>query len=338
DVNKIQHYNLILAGYYSSWQINLSKDDIYLTSMPLWHIDAQCTAMMPTFSRGATLVLIEKFSARKFWDQILFYKATVTECIPKMICTMMMQPVKFNEKNHCLKQMLFYLNINQKDMAEFMKRFNIKSCLNSYGMSETVVGIIGDRPEEKRKFPSIGKVGFCYEAKITDKEGSELGANQKGEICIKGIKGKSLFNGYFDDENATNKAFDKDGWLHTKDIGYFDDDEYFYFVDRDVNIIKVAGENVSSVEVETFISSHEKILEAAVIGIPDTFDNELIKAFVVLKDNESLTQSEIKRYCLSGLAKFKVPSIVQFCPYLPKTCMGKIRKNILRSEHLKEIL
>ena len=82
--------------------------------MPLWHIDAQCTVMMPTFSSGACLVLLEKFSAHKFWDQIISHKATVTECIPKMIHTMMLQDIKTNEKKHHYAKMLFYLNISNK--------------------------------------------------------------------------------------------------------------------------------------------------------------------------------------------------------------------------------
>ncbi len=335
---EITHYNLIFAGFYTSWQGSFDNNDICLTAMPLWHIDAQCTMMMPAFSRGATFVLIEKYSAHKFWDQVLFYKATITECIPKMICTLMAQPIKDNEKKHNLKEMFFYLNINNKDMTEFLDRFNIPSCLNSYGMTETIVGLIGDRPNEKRRFPSIGKLGFCYEAKILDSEGNELLSNKSGEICIKGEIGKTIFKGYFDNKDATNKVLSKDGWLKTGDIGYFDDDEYFYFVDRNINLIKVAGENVSSVEVETFISSHDKIFEVAVIGIPDKFNNELIKACVVLKDKEEMTKDDVVQYCLSGLAKFKVPSIVQFYSYLPKTCTGKVRKNILRSDHLKENL
>ena len=181
-------------------------------------------------------------------------------------------------------------------------------------------------------------MGFCYEAKIVDKDGKELGANEKGEICVRGERGKTIFDGYFENTEATNKAIDKDGWLHTGDIGYFDEDEYFYFVDRDVNLIKVAGENVSSVEVETYLQTHDKIFEAAVIGVPDNFDNELIKACVVLKEGESLSEDEVKQYCAQGLAKFKVPSIVRFYSSLPKTCTEKVKKNVLRSEHLNENL
>ncbi|MDO5046688.1 crotonobetaine/carnitine-CoA ligase [Campylobacter sp.] len=332
----ITHYNLIFAGYYTSWQINLNQNDTYLTPMPLWHIDAQCTVMMPTFSRGGTFVLLERYSAHKFWDQIIAHKATITECIPKMICTMMVQPVKANEKSHSIREMLFYLNISANELKKFMNRFNIKSVLSSYGMSETVVGLIGDRPSETRKFPSIGRVGFCYEAKIVGKNGKELKANRKGEILIKGERGKTIFNGYYKDEDATKRALSDEGWLHTGDIGYADEDEYFYFVDRDINLIKVAGENVSSVELETYLGSHEKILEAAIIGIPDGFNNELIKACVVLNEGEILSENEVKEFCAAGLAKFKIPSFVQFYSSLPRTCTGKVRKNILRSEHLKE--
>ena len=332
----ITHYNMIFAGFYTAWQVRLNSNDIYLTAMPLWHIDAQCTVMMPTFSSGACLVLLEKFSARKFWDQIISHKATVTECIPKMIHTMMLQDVKPNEKKHHLREMLFYLNISNKDLKAFLKRFGIKSVLSSYGMSETVVGLIGDRPNEKRKFPSIGRVGFCYEAKVVDKNGHELGANQKGEICIRGERGKSIFDGYFENDEATNKVLSSDGWLKTGDIGYFDKQGYFYFIDRDVNLIKVKGENVSSVEVETYINSHEKVLEVAVIGIPDDLDNELIKACVVVKDGVTLCENEIIEFCRSGLAKFKVPTLVEFYTNLPKTCTNKVKKNVLRSEHLNK--
>lgn len=103
-----------------------------------------------------------------------------------------------------------------------------------------------------------------------------------------------------------------------------------------VILIKVAGENVSNAELETYISSHEKVLEAAIIGVLDGFNNELIKACVVLKEGEDLSQKQIKEYCAKGLAKFKVPSFVWFYSSLPKTCTGKVRKNVLRSKHLKE--
>lgn len=326
----ITHYNLIFAGHYSSWQININSDDRFLTAMPLWHIDAQCTVMMPTFTRGATLVLAHKYSASRFWSWVLKHKITITECIPKMICTLMLQKISPDEKNHNLREMLFYLNISQSDLDIFLDRFNIKSVLTSYGMSETVVGLITDRPFEKRKFPSIGRVGFCYEAKIVDEEANELPPFKHGEIWIKGDRGKSIFDGYFDDEEATKKTLSNDGWLRTGDIGYVDNSGYFYFVDRNINLIKVAGENVSSVEVENYISSHDKVLEVAVFGVEDECCGEIVKACVVLKNGEILKQDELIQYCKDGLAKFKVPSVIEFYEYLPKTSTGKVKKGLLK--------
>ncbi len=325
----ITHYNMLFAGPYTSWQGSITKDDIYLTVMPAWHIDSQCTAILPTFSSGATLVFLEKYSARKFWKQICDYKATITECIPKIVTTLMMQPAKKWEKNHCLREIFYYLTMSVEEKNAFVERFNVQ-LLTSYGMTETIVGLIGDRPNEERRWPSIGKLGFGYEAKIIDCNGKEVKPYTHGEIYIKGIPGKTIFKEYYNDIEATKKVLNNKGWLHTGDIGYMDEEGYFYFVDRQSNLIKSAGENVSSEEIENFLSSHPKIIESAAIGISDKICSELIKAFVVIKEGEELSENEIIHYCSRNLAKFKVPSIIQKCDYLPRTSTGKIKKNILK--------
>ncbi len=325
----ITHYNMLFAGPYTSWQGSIKEDDIYLTVMPAWHIDFQCTAALPTFSSGATLVLLEKYSARKFWNQVCSYKATITECIPKIMCTLMMQPVKSWEKNHCLREVFYYLTLSNKDKDAFIERFNVR-LLTSYGMTETIVGLIGDRPKEERRWPSIGRSGFGYEAKIIDENQNEVKPYEYGEIYVKGIPGKTIFKEYYNDIESTKKVLNKEGWLHTGDIGYVDEDGYFYFVDRQSNLIKSAGENVSSEEIENFLSSHPKIVEAAVIGIADKICCELIKAFVIVKEGEDFSENEIIEYCYKNMARFKVPTIVEKCKSLPRTSTGKVRKNVLR--------
>lgn len=329
----ITHYNLMFAGKYTSWQCSLRKDDRYLTVMPAWHIDFQCTAAMPTFVSGATFILLEKYSARKFWNQVCVYRATITECIPKIMCTLLMQPKKAWEQNHCLREVFYYLNMCDKDKDAFIERFNVK-LLTSYGMSETIVGLIGDRPGDERKWPSIGKIGFAYEAKVINCEGKEVKANEIGDLYIKGIPGKTIFKEYYNEPEATKKALDEKGWFNTKDSVYIDECGYFYFVDRKSNLIKNSGENVSSIEVENFLCSHPKIAEAAVIGIEDKICNELIKAFVVLNDEAQMNESEIIEYCFENLAKFKVPSKIEILDSLPKTITGKIKKNSLREKEL----
>lgn len=141
----ITHYNLRFAGYYSARQCALRDDDIYLTVMPAFHIDCQCTAAMAAFSAGATFVLVEKYSVRAFWGQVQKYRATVTECIPMMIRTLMVQPPSVNDRQHCLREVMFYLNLSEQEKDAFCERFGVR-LLTSYGMTETIVGIIGDRP------------------------------------------------------------------------------------------------------------------------------------------------------------------------------------------------
>lgn len=224
----ITHYNLRFAGYYSAWQCALRDDDVYLTVMPAFHIDCQCTAAMAAFSAGATFVLVEKYSARAFWGQVQKYRATITECIPMMIRTLMVQSPSANDQQHRLREVMFYLNLSEQEKDAFCERFGVR-LLTSYGMTETIVGIIGDRPGDKRRWPSIGRAGFCYEAEIRDDHNRPLPAGEIGEICIKGVPGKTIFKEYFLNPKATAKVLEADGWLHTGDTGYRDEEGFFYF-------------------------------------------------------------------------------------------------------------
>ncbi|HBO24213.1 MAG TPA: crotonobetaine/carnitine-CoA ligase [Providencia sp.] len=325
----ITHYNLRFAGYYSSWQCALRSDDVYLTVMPAFHIDCQCTASMAAFSVGATFVLLEKYSARRFWQQIVKYRATVTECIPMMMRTLLSQPIADNESNHQLREVLFYLNLSDEEKDQFIERFGVR-LLTSYGMTETIVGLIGDRPGDKRRWPSIGRVGFCYQAQIRDKQNQPVATGVIGELCVKGERGKTLFKAYYNNPEATEKAYDSDDWLHTGDFAYQDDDGFFYFVDRSCNMIKRGGENVSCSEIENIIASHPAIVDVAVIGVADDIRDEAIKAFIVLEEGAILTEEEFFAFCEKQMAKFKVPSWVEVRQDLPRNCSGKVLKRHLK--------
>ncbi|WP_312980505.1 crotonobetaine/carnitine-CoA ligase [Atlantibacter sp.] len=325
----ITHYNLRFAGYYSSWQCALREDDIYLTSMPAFHIDCQCTAAMAAFSVGATFVLLEKYSARAFWKQVCRYRATVTECIPMMIRTLMMQPSVPEERHHCLRDILFYLHLSAAEKDAFIERFNVR-LLTSYGMTETIVGVIGDRPGDKRCWPSIGRVGFGYQVEIRDNQNQPLPYGETGEICIKGEPGKTLFKEYYNHPDATARTFDNRGWLHTGDFGYVTEEGFFYFIDRSCNMIKRGGENISCTEIENIIASHPIIQDVAVIGIHDALRDQALKAFVVVNEGEKLNESEFFLFCENAMAKFKVPTSVEFCSDLPRNCTGKIIRKYLK--------
>lgn len=325
----ITHCNLLYAGIYAAWQLSIRHEDRFLNTVPACHIDFQSNTAMSCITVGATIILIEKYSARRFWKQICTYKATVTECIPMIIRTLMLQPQQEWERNHSLHNVYFYLNLTDEEKNSFEERFHVQ-LQSSYGSTENLVGVIGDPPTGERRWPSIGKVGLSYEAKIVDEDGKELSPNKIGEICIKGIPGRTIMREYFNDPEATAKAIKTDGWLYTGDKGYVDEDGWFYFVDRKVSMIKRAGENISSTEVENILMKHPKINEAAVIGVPDPIRDQAVKAFVVLNKGEELTVQEILDYCKSHLAEFKIPSFVEMLDRFPRTCTGKIEKKLLK--------
>ncbi|ELU06787.1 hypothetical protein CAPTEDRAFT_102761, partial [Capitella teleta] len=329
----ITHYNLLFAGHYSSWMCSLREDDRYLTIMPACHIDFQCTTAMPAFHSGGALILVEKYSAKKFWGQICHHRATVTECIPLMIRTLMLQPEAPWEKEHQLRDVLFYLNLSEKEKEDFTSRFNTR-LLTSYGMTETIVGNIVDTPGFERRWPAIGRPGFGYDIRIVDANNQEVVPGELGEIVIKGIPGKTLFREYYNNPEATAKTYDSDGWLHTGDYAHMDEDGYFFFMDRNVNLIKRSGENISSTEIENVLISHPDILDAAVIGVPDEMYDEIVKAVIVQDENAFLTEADIQGYCSERLAKFKVPALVEFRKNLPRTSTGKVKKNVLKNERV----
>lgn len=160
----ITHYNLRFAGYYSSWQCALRE-----RCLPDGHacvsyrLSVHCRYGRLLGGRNA--VLIEKYSARAFWGQVRKYRATVTECIPMMIRTLMVQPVSPLDREHCLREVMYYLNLSVQEKDAFVERFGVR-LLTSYGMTETIVGIIGDRPGDKRRWPSIDVPAFVTKQKF----------------------------------------------------------------------------------------------------------------------------------------------------------------------------
>lgn len=309
---------------YTEWFVDMSKPGIKVTKLEKLglRMDSCCEI---TFD---DVELDEKYSARAFWGQVQKYRATITECIPMMIRTLMVQPPSANDRQHRLREVMFYLNLSEQEKDAFCERFGVR-LLTSYGMTETIVGIIGDRPGDKRRWPSIGRAGFCYEAEIRDDHNCPLPAGEIGEICIKGVPGKTIFKEYFLNPKATAKVLEADGWLHTGDTGYCDEEGFFYFVDRRCNMIKRGGENVSCVELENIIATHPKIQDIVVVGIKDSIRDEAIKAFVVLNEGETLSEEEFFRFCEQNMAKFKVPSYLEIRKDLPRNCSGKIiRKNL----------
>ena len=284
---------------------------------------------MPVLTAGAELIVIEKYSASRFWSQIREFRATVTQCVAMMLRTLMLQPEDALERDHELREILYFLPVTTEEKEAFERRFGVR-IMNTYGSTETIGWVLTDPPTGPRRWPSVGRVGLGYQARIVADDGAEAPVGEVGEIQVKGIPGRTVMKEYFGNPEATAQAFTPDGWLRTGDKGYVDESGWFFFVDRKANMIKRAGENISAGEVEQVLECHPAIAEAAVIGVLDPIRDQAVKAFVRLESGARLTEEEVRAHCEERLAAFKVPSIIEFVDDFPRTCSMKIEKKLLR--------
>ncbi len=326
----ITHGNLVFSGHYGMWQTSLRGEDRLFTTMPACHSNFQLAALMPALVAGATLVMAAKYSASHFWEQVRREGATIVQLIAMMARTLLLQPPSPDDGRHQLRDTLYFMPLSDTEKTEFERRFRV-SLLNSYGSTESIGWAVTDPPTGERRWPSVGRAGLGYDVGIFDEQGRELPPGQIGEFRIKGVPGHSLMLGYHDDPEGTAAALTPDGWLRTHDEGYCDADGWFYFVDRAVNVIKRAGENVSATEVECVLTSHPLIAEAAVVGVPDPVRDKAVKAYVRLQPGAQLAASDVVAYCRGLLAPHKVPEVVDFVEDFPRTASLKIEKRLLHS-------
>jgi acyl-CoA synthetase (AMP-forming)/AMP-acid ligase II len=219
------------------------------------------------------------------------------------------------------------------------------SFINAFGQTETASTITALNPEDHvltgteeekekklKRLTSIGKPMSDVEMKVVDEEGNTLPANEVGEILARGPR---VMTGYWKDEEKTAKTIDKDGWVHTGDVGYVDEDGYYFLAGRSSDMIIRAGENISPEELENVIREHPKVEDVAVIGVPDETWGEEPMAIVITKKGEKATEEEIMEHCREHLASFKRPRSVVFVDELPRNPMGKVIKRELREKYGK---
>ena len=195
-----------------------------------------------------------------------------------------------------------------------------------YGLTESCPGLSGDREGYPRKPGSCGLVHEGVELKIIDEQGLSVARGEPGEICA---RGQNISPGYYRMPEQTAETF-RDGWLHTGDIGYLDEDGYLFVVERKKDLIIRGGFNVYPKDVEEALSTHPAVLECAVVGVPDPVMGEEVCAFVVKKREASVTAEELIGHCRAQLARYKTPKQVEFVEALPKTNIGKVQKKELR--------
>ncbi|AEA24302.1 Long-chain-fatty-acid--CoA ligase [Pseudonocardia dioxanivorans CB1190] len=326
----LTHANALHSGERSSRALLLDSSERCLTSLPVFHVNAQSLTVLSSLTVGGTAIVLEEYRATKFWDQVRAHKATQISLVAMQARTLLAQPPRDTDDQHDVRRVFYALNITTDERDSFEKRYGVE-LVNGYGLSEAMTLVTVAPVFGPKRWPSIGVPLHDRVVKLVDAEGNEVPRGEVGEIVVQGRPGRTLMLGYHNDPEATARTL-VDGWLHTGDNAYVDEKGYFYFFDRGKDMIKRAGENVSTVEVESVLLDHPEIVEAAVIGVVDPIRDEAVKAFVALAAGSTLTVEAIQEHCATRLARFKVPTIVEIRDELPKTSIGKIEKKLLRGQ------
>jgi crotonobetaine/carnitine-CoA ligase len=325
--------NFVLSGEAFTLCADLGPDDRVMAIMPLFHSNAQYYSVMGALAAGAGLVLIPRFSAGQFWNQAVEYQATEFNFIGAIGSILCRRPEKEFLPEHQIKTAYGAL-VTPEIYDVFQNRFGIRNVIDGYGLTE-VTRVCQNPIHGQIKMGSIGLPAkhpdpdFPFsQVKILNQDGHQAGPGEHGEIMV---KSPVMMQGYYRDPEATVMAIE-DGWLHTGDIGYKDEDEYIFFVDRMKNIIRRKGENLSAAEVEAVINAHQAVSDSAVIAVPAEMGEDEIMAIVVLAPGKSLTPEELVDWCKPRLAHFKLPRFVLFRDSLPKTATSRVEKYLLKKE------
>jgi crotonobetaine/carnitine-CoA ligase len=325
----LTHANCLRAGLDSVHCLWLDDGERCLTALPLFHVNAQAMSLFGVMTVAGTLVVVQEFRATRFWDQVRAYEVTQTCMVAMQLRTVLAQPPQPGERDHKLRRLFFAINVTQAEKDAFEARFGA-TLINGYGLSEGMTLLTCSPITGPRRWPSIGLPSPGRQLLLLDDDGREVAPGEVGEIVVVGTPGRDIMLGYYGDAEATAAALKPGGRMHTGDNAYADAQGYLYFFDRKKDMIKRAGENVSAIEVEWVVIDHPLVAEAAVIGLPDDIRDEAVAAVVVLNDPDSISAEELIDYCRTRLSKFKVPTVISFVEELPKTSIGKVKKDELR--------
>ncbi len=330
------HLNLWSSGLQRIADAPLLRNSTTLHAAPLFHTAAMARAVMQ-FATGEAHAVIPVFDAREVLETVEREKIDEMLLVPTMIQALLMHPdfAKFDLSS--LRRMSYGASPISVALLELaMERLPQVDFFHAYGLTEASPVVSINPPENHRAegranglYRSVGKACFGVQVNIVDADGREVPRGSVGEIVLRGA---NVMLGYWNKPEETAKAL-RDGWLHTGDGAYMDENGYLFIVDRMKDMIVSGGENVYSAEVENALSRHTAVASCAVIGVPDERWGEAVHALVVLKSGMAATEEEIRAHCRDLIAGYKCPKSVEFRTEFPLSGAGKILKKDLRAPY-----
>jgi long-chain acyl-CoA synthetase len=328
----LTHYSLVANAIQTRrWFVQLvDGQEVMLAVLPFFHVYGLTVAMTMSIYSGFTMVLLPRFEVKEVLETIKKYRPSLFPGVPTMYVAINNYP---QVGNYDLRSIKACISGAAPLPVEVQRRFEELTggkLVEGYGLTEAAPVTHCTPIYGLRKEGSMGIPFPDVEARIMDLETGEK-ALPVGEVGELTLRGPQLMQGYWGQPEETAQAL-RGGWLYTGDMARMDEDGYFYIVDRKKDMILAGGYNIYPREIEEVLYQHPKVKEAVAVGIPDQYRGETLKVYLVLKEGETATAEEILAYCREKLAKYKVPTAVEFRAELPKTLVGKVLRRVLREE------
>lgn len=332
----LTHHNILNNGYAAGECMRYTANDRLLVCVPLFHCFGCVLALCAIITHGATMVMVEDFDPLMVLASVEKEKCTALYGVPTMFIA---------ELNHPMFNMFDLSSLRTGIMAgalcpietmnQVMQKMNMKDIIIVYGLTETSPGMTATRIHNSPEVRAT-TVGFEFpnvEVKIVNPDtGEECPVGEQGEICCRGY---NLMKGYYKNPEATAKAIDKEGWLHSGDLAMKTEDGFYRITGRIKDMIIRGGENIYPREIENFVYNMPEVEAIEVVGVPSKKYGEQVGAFIKLKAGKSLSEEDVQEYCRGKIARYKIPKYIFFVNEFPMTASGKIQKYKLRELSLQ---
>ena len=334
----LSHHNILNNGLFVAEAIGLSEADRLCIPVPLYHCFGMVMGNLGCLTHGATMVYpSEAFEPLAALETLAEERCTAMYGVPTMFIAVLDHP-RFGEFD--LTTLRTGIMAGSPCPTEVMKRVVDKMHMGevtiAYGMTETSpVSFQSGRDDPlDRRVSTVGRIQPHCEVKIIDTDGRIVPRGTPGELCTRGY---SVMLGYWGDEAKTREAIDAAGWMHTGDIATIDEAGYCNIVGRIKDMVIRGGENIYPREIEEFLYRHPKIVDVQVVGVPDEKYGEVLCAWIILRQGESMTEDEVRSFCQGQIAHYKIPAYIRFTDSFPMTVTGKIQKFQIRERMKQEL-
>lgn len=327
----LTHSNLVVNSMQCSMWIFQHRvgEEVVLAALPFFHVYGMTVVMNQAIMTRAKMIILPRFDPKQVLQTIQKHRPTLFPGAPTMYIALLNHPDLDKYDLSSIKACISGSAPLPKEVQQKFQAVISGSLVEGYGLTEASPVTHANLIYGNQIKGSIGIPWPNTEAAIFSMERGEFA--EVGEVGELLVRGPQVMKGYWNQPEETAAVFHQD-WLKTGDMGYMDDNGYFYIVDRKKDLIIAGGYNIYPREIEEVLYEHEAVQEAVIVGIPDPYRGETVKAFIVLKENMVCSEEDLNKYCRENLAAFKVPRVYEFRKELPKTMVGKILRRVLLEE------